>query len=164
MMLKNNTEFIIPLVLNKLHIRTANLRNAWIEELGKNKFLVIQAENCFINEDFLVKQEPNFYNMFYAGKTVKIRYSIPEYLWSTCSIIKNTGYDGLTKDQLFDCICFWKKNAFDFLVNEKTQAARESSLGFIFLIVLDSHNLILIISTFIFTTVNLFVCIMIRYK
>lgn len=164
-MLRNNTEFIIPFVLNKLHIPTVNLRDAWIEELGENKFLVIQAENCFISEDFLVKQEPNFYNMFYAGKTVKIRYSIPEHLWSTCSIIKNTGYEGLTKDQLFDCICFWKKNAFDFLVNEKTQAARESSLGlFFFLIVLDSHNLVLVISTFVLTTVNLFIHIMIWYK
>ena len=132
MMLKNNTEFIIPFVINKLHFPTAKLRKAWIEELGENKFLVIQAENILISEDFLVKQEPNFYNVFYAGKTVTIRYSIPNHLWSTCSILKETGYDGLTKDQLFDCICFWKKNAFEFLVNEKTQAARESSLGFIF--------------------------------
>lgn len=131
-MLKNNTEFIIPLVLNKLNIPTVSLRDSWIEELGDNKFLVIQAENCFVDEDYLVKHEPNFYNVFYAGKTVKIRYLIPKHLWRDCLIIRDSGYKGLTKDQLFDCICFWEQNSFDFLVNEKTQAARESSLGLFF--------------------------------
>ena len=128
MMLKNNTEFIIPFVINKLHFPTAKLRKAWIEELGENKFLVIQAENILISEDFLVKQEPNFYNITYGDK-ISIKYLIPSHLTSTCNLIQKTGYNGIDKDMLFDCISFWKQNAFNILVNKKTQAARESSLG-----------------------------------
>lgn len=131
-MFKQNTELIVPLIINKLHFSINCLRSVYIEELGNNKFLVIKAENVLLSEDFLLKEEPNFYSIFYAGQSVVIRYLIPNQIWYLCSILKNTGYKGLTKDLLFDCICFWKKHAFEILVNEKTQAARDEQSGFYF--------------------------------
>lgn len=97
-----------------------------------NKFIVIVAKNIRFTENYLIENEPNFYNINYTKDFTTIRYKIPDELWYICSILEQTGYKGLSTDGLYDCIKFWGYNSDKVLINEKTQAARESSLGYFF--------------------------------
>jgi len=122
-MFRNNSEFILPHVLEKLPVPFKYIKDVYIEELAFSKFIVITVKDFTVSENKLL-ESPNFYSVVYKGLLTIIRYQIPNHVLLYCNVLIQSGYDALTKDLLMDCIKFWKENSFFVLVNKKTQTAR----------------------------------------
>lgn len=130
MIFKNNSQFIIPLVIKKMPVSLKYIKDVYIETIGIFNFIVINT-SCKIKESIL-EEDVSFYNVQYYDDGMIIRYSIPNTILYLCKTIMQCGYRALTKDLLFDCIVFWKDKSFLVCVNKESQAARESSLALFF--------------------------------
>lgn len=132
MIFKNNVELIIPRVLRSLPFPVKCIKYADVEMISENfNFIVIQVEGFKVKESTLEEDE-TFYNVEYTQNGMIVRYLIPNTALYVCKILSQCGYDGLTKDQLLNCIAFWKKDCVSVLLNNKTLAAHMSSQGLLF--------------------------------
>lgn len=132
MIFKNNVEFIIPRVLSFLPFPTRCIKHANVEMIFKDfNFIVIQVEN-FKTKESTLEKDKTFYNVEYTNNGMILRYLIPNTALYVCKILMQCGYEGLTKDQLLDCITFWKKNCVSVLEDNKALATRISGQGLLF--------------------------------
>jgi len=155
---KNNSEYIIPFVIKDYNIFKIGYTISYVDTGILYNYLyvdiLLKNETVLKTIHSIIKNEPNFNFIKISQNKIQLRFLIDKSLDFIVLPIINNGYDALSKDDLRDCVFFWKEKSLEVLSKQKTPTARESSRGLFFLFI---HNLIFVILSFIFRTIPLFI-------